>query len=133
MSAILVLTVVISAVFILADKSGNDPLVTIHSCGEVVWTGRLNDITEEKILTIIPAANGEHPIVAEGIDTSHEHFNVVRISPDGVCVTDSDCKNRICIHQGMTASGDLPIACLPNKLLITVSSDEGADADAYTY
>lgn len=133
MSAILVLTIVSSAIFILADNSKNDAYITIRSCGEVVWTGSLTDIQGEMILTVIPSSNGEKPKVIEGTDTSCEHYNVIRITSDGVSVTESDCKNRICIHQGVMTSGDLPIACLPNKLLITITSNEGNGADAYTY
>ncbi len=133
MSAILGLTLLVSVIFILTDKSKNDKHITIRSCGEVVWTGSLSDISGETVLTVVPSSDGEKPKVIEGIDTSFEHYNVIKISSDGVCVTGSDCKNRICIHQGLMTSGDLPIACLPNKLLITISSDEGNGADAYTY
>lgn len=133
MSAILVLTIVSSVIFILADKSKNDSYITIRSCGEVVWTRSVANIQGEMILTVIPSSNGEKPKVIEGTDTSYEHCNVISITSDGVSVTESDCKNRICIHQGVMTSGDLPIACLPNKLLITISSNESGDADAYTY
>jgi hypothetical protein len=133
MSAILVLTVCVSVIFILADNGKNDAYITIRSCGEVVWTGSLTNIREETILTVIPSSDGEKPKVIEGTDTSYEHYNVISITSDGVSVTESDCKNRTCIHQGVISSGDLPIACLPNKLLITITSNESGDADAYTY
>ena len=133
MSAILVLTLLASVIFILTGNGKKDTFISIRSCGEVVWTGSLNNFTGEKILTVVPASDGSHPAVIEGIDTSFEHYNVISISTDGICVTESDCKNRICIHQGLMTPGDLPIACLPNKLLISITSDEGDDADAYTY
>ena len=133
MSAILVLTLFVSVIFIIKDNGRNDAYITVRSCGEVVWTGSLTGIQGETVLTVIPSSGGGKPMVIEGIDTSYEHYNVISITPDGVRVTESDCKNRICIHQGLMTSGDLPIACLPNKLLITVSSDEGNAADAYTY
>ncbi len=133
MSAILVLTLFVSVIFIIKDNGRKDAYITIRSCGEVVWTGSLAGIQDETVLTVVPASGGGKPMVIEGIDTSYEHYNVISITPDGVSVTESDCKNRICIHQGLMTSGDLPIACLPNKLLITVSSDEGDGADAYTY
>jgi len=133
MSAILVLTLFVSVIFIIKGTGKNDAYITIRSGGEVVWTGSLNGISGKTVLTVIPASGDEKPAVIEGIDTSYEHYNVISITPDGVSVTESDCKNRICIHQGVMTSGDLPIACLPNKLLITISSDEGNGADAYTY
>ena len=133
MSAILVLTLFVSVIFIIKDNGRNDSYITIRSCGEVVWIGSLTGTQGETVLTVVPASGGGKPMVIEGIDTSNEHYNVISITPDGVRVTESDCKNRICIHQGLMTSGDLPIACLPNKLLITVSSDEGNAADAYTY
>ena len=133
MSAILILTLFVSVFFIIKGRSKNDAFIKIHSCGEVVWTGSLKDIQGERVITIVPAQGGGHALVIEGADTSCEHYNVIRITPDGVSVTESDCKNRICIHQGVMTSGDLPIACLPNRLLITISSEEGNGADAYTY
>jgi hypothetical protein len=133
MSAILVLTLFVSVIFIIKGTGKNDAYITIRSGGEVVWTGSLTGIQGEIVLTVVPASGDEKPAVIEGIVTSYEHYNVISITPDGVSVTESDCKNRICIHQGVMTSGDLPIACLPNKLLITISSDEGNGADAYTY
>ena len=133
LSVILIMTVLLSVIFIIADRSKNDALVTIHSCGETVWTGNLESISGEMILTIVPSQDGSHPLVIEGVDTSYDHYNIVRITSEGVCVTESDCKNRICIHQGTISAGDLPIACLPNRLLITVSPGEGNSIDAYTY
>ena len=133
LSVILILTVIISAVLIIADKDKSDALVTIHSCGEIVWSGGLDGMTGEKILTIVPSRGDFLPLVIEGEDTSYDHYNVVKITQDGVCVIKSDCKNGICIHQGTVSSGGLPIACLPNRLLITVTSDNSDRADAYTY
>lgn len=133
MSAILILTLLLSVIFVIRDKSGNDAYITIRSCGEVVWTGSLTAVRDETVLTVVPSSDGGRAKVIEGIDTSYEHYNVISITSDGVSVTESDCKNRICIHQGLMTPGDLPIACLPNKLLITISPDEGNGADAYTY
>ena len=133
LSVMLILTVVISVIFIMRDKEGTGAVVTIYSCGETVWSGRLDEITDEKILTIVPASGEGCPAVIEGTDTSGDHYNVVTVTPGGVRVTESDCKNRICIHRGMISSGDFPIACLPNRLIITVTSDSGSGADAYTY
>ena len=133
LSAILILTVLVSAVFIFAGNKGSGAHVTIYSGGEAVWSGDLFGITGEKILTVVPASGDAGPLIIEGIDTSYDHYNIVRITSEGVSVTDSDCKNKICIHRGTVRSGALPIACLPNGLLITVTSDSESQADAYTY
>ncbi|PID58323.1 hypothetical protein CSB45_04450 [candidate division KSB3 bacterium] len=49
-----------------------------------------------------------------------------------VHVTESPCRNKICIHSGrISRSGEI-IACVPNKVVIQILGDKTADYDAVT-
>ena len=76
MSAILILTLLLSVIFVITDKSENDAYITIRSCGEVVWTGSLTAVRDETVLTVVPSSDGRAKVI-EGIDTSYEHYNVI--------------------------------------------------------
>ena len=57
--------------------------------------------------------------------------SVVEIKNGKVHMKESPCPNKLCIHQGWLDSG--AIICLPNKVVITVGTDEGGKAyDAVT-
>lgn len=56
----------------------------------------------------------------------------VEIRDHRVRVTDSPCQNKLCIQQGWVAHG--VIACLPNKVVITIgkTGEKGSAPDAVT-
>ena len=55
----------------------------------------------------------------------------IEIRDHKVRITDSPCRNKLCIQQGWVASGT--IICLPNRVTITVGGhSKGAPIDAAT-
>lgn len=56
--------------------------------------------------------------------------NSIRAENGRVCVTEADCPDQICVRQGWIGSGDVPIACLPNRLTITVEGGGEPELDA---
>lgn len=60
------------------------------------------------------------------IDTQYGH-NTVHVVPGGICVSDADCPDGICVRQGMMTNGGIPIVCLPHRLIISI---EGSGIDA---
>lgn len=48
------------------------------------------------------------------------HTNTVEFAPGTVRVQEATCPDQICFHQGWIQAGSLPIACLPNTLIIQV-------------
>ncbi len=133
MTAVLVLIAVSCLVCIFRKQNDSGKRVNISSSGTLLATINLNSSTEERVYTVIPATADHEAYIVEGVLTTEEHYNVIRISREGVCVTDSDCPNGLCIHQGIISSPDIPIACLPNRLIISIESGEEINTDAWTY
>lgn len=50
---------------------------------------------------------------------------VVQIKDKRVCIKESSCPNKICIHSGWIDRG--AIICLPNKVVVSISSPAGTD------
>ena len=46
------------------------------------------------------------------------HYNTVSVEPGRICVSEADCPDKICVHQGWLSQGITPIVCLPHKLMI---------------
>lgn len=52
--------------------------------------------------------------------------NTVEFAPGMVRVQEATCPDQICVYQGWVEADGLPIACLPNTLIIQVVSAEDA-------
>lgn len=50
--------------------------------------------------------------------------NTVEFAPGQVRVQKATCPDQICVYQDWVEAGGLPIACLPNTLIIQVVSAE---------
>lgn len=49
--------------------------------------------------------------------------NQITVESGRICVSEADCPDHICIHQGWISDGVAPIVCLPNKLVIRIEAD----------
>lgn len=50
--------------------------------------------------------------------------NTVEFAPGTVRVQEATCPDQICVYQGWIEAGGMPIACLPNTLIIQVVAAE---------
>lgn len=50
-------------------------------------------------------------------------MNKITVSDGKICVSDSDCPDRICVNMGYTADFSKPIICMPHRLEIVISGD----------
>lgn len=57
----------------------------------------------------------------------------VEIHDGSAFITSSDCNNKICIQMGHIHKNGQSIACLPNRILITIEGEDNSDIDAGTY
>ena len=57
--------------------------------------------------------------------------NTILVEPGRIRVSEADCPDQICVHQGFISDGTTPIVCLPNKLIIQIiGGGEALDAAA---
>ncbi|HOO05011.1 MAG TPA: NusG domain II-containing protein [Ruminococcus sp.] len=45
-------------------------------------------------------------------------WNEIRIENGTICISDADCPDHTCVRTGKLRSEDIPIVCLPHKLVI---------------
>ena len=50
--------------------------------------------------------------------------NTVHVEPGAISVTEADCPDRICVHQGRLTGGGIPIICMPHRLVIEIEDSE---------
>ena len=133
MSVLLLVICMASLIRILLINNSKGETVSIISNGKTLWTGSIGMVNGELILTVVNDPSDEKsPYILEGSVSSAKCYNVIKITENGVSIIDSDCRNHICIHEGITDSPAKPLVCLPNKLLITVAG-ESSGTDAVTY
>ena len=114
--ALVVLAVIVLgaavALFVYGGKKGNDALtciITDH--GQEVE--RINMSTLDD---------------AEYIAVDGDYHLTVKLSPDGVEVTDSDCPHQDCVHTAPIARVGQSIVCLPAQIVITLEGAPSPDA-----
>lgn len=88
---------------------------------------------KEKAARVIVEQDGE--VVGEySLEDDKEikinETNVLTIKEGHVDMTWADCRDQICVkHKSISKNGET-IVCLPNKIIVTVDSDENASLDA---
>ena len=110
-----VLVLLCAALFLLPLlKSGNDGLIAqIVADGEIVETVALSSLT------------GEQTLEYSGC--------VIVLSPDGVCVKDADCPDRLCVKTGKISRAGEAVACVPNRVVVTLRRDKNETIDGVAY
>lgn len=59
---------------------------------------------------------------------SDRYRNEITVADGAICIADSDCPGRDCVHSGSIRTPGRSIVCLPNSLEIRITSNE-ADVD----
>lgn len=105
---LLVVTVLglVSYVLFRADPGAKNKVLVVRRDQQVIQRIQLNKTTAEKKL-LIPVADGE-------IALSYDK--------DGAKVLSSPCPDKVCIHQGRINHSGQTIACVPEKVLITITT-----------
>lgn len=55
--------------------------------------------------------------------------NTITVQPGRICVSEADCPDRICVHQGWLTDEPVPIVCLPHRLVITLKDPAPSGSD----
>jgi hypothetical protein len=83
-----------------------------------------------KIIRTVDLEN-EKEVYEFEITASNGGTNTVRVENGKIGIISASCPDKICVNQGFTDSGTLPVICLPNKLSIVIV-DDNDDLDAVT-
>lgn len=81
--------------------------------------------------TVVICWHGEE-IYRESIDkdaviTTPDGANTIQILNGKVYMLEADCRDKLCVHAG-SALPSKPVVCLPNRVIVSVISDEKADS-----
>lgn len=109
-----VLTVAVSGVIFLVFnelKHDTPEIAEIRVNSEIVSTIDLKDITEAYELSV----DGNLKVTLE-------------VSRDGIRFTESECKDKLCIHSGLIKAHE-SAACLPAGVSVTVKGNTASDID----
>ena len=55
-------------------------------------------------------------------DNTNMNYNYLEVEHGRIRVSKASCPDGICIRQGWSSSGLIPIVCLPNRLVVTFDS-----------
>lgn len=83
-------------------------------------TVTVNKVKTEKYSLNI---NGEYKL---GND---DNFNILVIKDGFAYIKEASCPDKLCVHQGKVKSNGEQLICLPNKVIITVTSDSKSETD----
>ncbi|MBE6876683.1 MAG: NusG domain II-containing protein [Ruminococcus sp.] len=50
-------------------------------------------------------------------------WNLIRIENHEICISDADCPDQTCVKTGVLRSENLPVVCLPHKLIIRFAEE----------
>lgn len=79
------------------------------------------ELTEEYSLN----DEGEYEII------TGDQINIIKINRGHVYMIEADCPDQLCIKQGKISKNGQSIICLPNKIVVTIVSDDLDEVDAY--
>lgn len=96
---LVVLSVVLSVAVAFGSVDGSQVVVTV--AGEPYGTYRLNQDQEVTV-------------------KQRNHVNKFIIKGGKVQMMESDCKNKICIHDGAISKTHQTLVCLPNRVVIEI-------------
>lgn len=100
---IAVFLIITLAAYLFYTFSSNEGDLVVVKCGnEVIGTYRLID-------------DGEYVL--------NNGSNIMVIENGKAYMKDADCPDKLCVHQGKISNANQCITCLPNKITITVVSD----------
>ncbi len=112
---IIFLCVVISLCFVFKKTSETDLIAEIYFDGEIIDTVNLTEREEKRLVT-------------------GENNSVVICAEDGkIRFENSSCPDKICVQSGeLENNGDFA-SCLPEKVVIKVTSEKKTEIDAIVY
>ncbi len=100
----------------------------------LAWLAVIKFVPQEKLIAEI-SADGKllYTIDLNKVTQSYKielPHNTVFVEHGRISMQDAGCPDKLCVKQGPISSGAFPIVCLPNKVIIRITSKNGVDAVA---
>lgn len=105
---IVVVAVAVFLYFQLNKSNGNYVRVTLN---------------KKEIATYPLDKDGEYNIA------SGDNYNLLVIKDGKAYIKEASCPDKLCVNQGKVSYNSESLICLPNKLVVTVVSDNESDTD----
>ena len=109
-------SVVIVSVFWSASPEGGEKRAEIEASGEIY---------------ILPLSRDDSLVLTGPVGKTR-----VEVSGGEVFISDSDCRDKICVAMGRISTPSSWVACLPNRVFVRIvagnpAKEAGVDAGAY--
>ena len=90
---------------------------------------------DEVIIEINGAEYGRYPLYEKNVkilDVKTEFgYNKIEILNGKVCISDTDCPDRLEVKSGFIDSAGEMLVCLPNRVVVRLSGEKDVDKVAY--
>lgn len=110
LALLLLLTAAGAATFLLLRPGGEGCVARITLDGQVVEEIDLSRVETPYTLTL------EGP---------GGFSNTILVEKGRICVETAGCPDQVCVRQGFISDGTTPIVCLPNRLIVEITGEEG--------
>lgn len=110
-----------AAIFAMNYGKSGSRTAEIYQNGALLYTIDLNTVTESYEITV----NGENGA-----------YNIILVEQGQISMKEASCPDKLCVHMGKIHNASLPVTCLPNKVVLRITSDTDYDndvPDAVTY
>lgn len=114
LAALVVAAAAVILLIVLRPEGGNFLTASVVLEGETVATYDLSALAGPVELEVDGAA---YPLT-------------VRAEPGRICIAESSCPGKDCVHTGWISRAGGQIICLPNRLVISLTGGASEDIDA---
>ena len=114
LAALVVAAAAVILLIVLRPEGGNFLTASVVLEGETIATYDLSALAGPVELEVDGAA---YPLT-------------VRAEPGRICIAESSCPGRDCVHTGWISRAGGQIICLPNRLVISLTGGASEDIDA---
>lgn len=107
--AITVIGILMTVLIAVMSTGGSDVVITVNGKVHGIYS-----LDEDQTITV----------------KQNNHINKININSGKVSMTFSDCKNQVCVKHKEISKTSETITCLPNRVMITIRSDDKGGYDA---
>lgn len=107
----------VAGYFFIHNKKVENPVANIYKDGKLIKSIDLNKVKNDYEFKI----------------GDNKHYNIVKVSKKGIKIIEASCPDKVCIKTGEIHDSLLPIACLPNNLIIKIEGAKHDEFDTKTY